>query len=99
MAVRMSALVQSKKSGGYIARKVIPKDVQEAYARLYGVRWEEQLKLPAGTSLHEAKKQHCEWLAEIETRIQGRPLRTLRNALEACQQTKHRHPVDQQAPL
>ena len=43
MAVRMAALDRSKKSGGYTARKVIPKDVQEAYARLYGVRWEAQL--------------------------------------------------------
>jgi hypothetical protein len=43
MAVRMAALDRSKKSGGYAARKVIPKDVREAYARLYGVRWEAQL--------------------------------------------------------
>ena len=42
MAVRMAALVRSK-NGEYIARKAIPKDVQEAYARLCGVRWEAQL--------------------------------------------------------
>jgi len=69
MAVRMAALVRSKKTGEYIARKAIPKDVQEAYARLYGVRWEALLKLPAGTSRHEAKTRLGEWLAEVETRI------------------------------
>lgn len=65
----MAALVRSKKSGEYIARKAIPKDVQEAYARLHGVRWEALLKLPAGTSRHEAKTRLGEWLAEVETRI------------------------------
>jgi hypothetical protein len=71
------------KSGEFLARKGIPEDVRDAYARLYGVRWEAQLRLPAGTSKHEAKTRHGEWLAEIETRIgalraaangEGRPL-------------------------
>lgn len=83
MAFRMAALVRSKRNGGYTARKAIPKDVQAAYARLYGVRWEAQFKLPAGTSSHEAKTRVAEWLAEVETRIaalratangQGQPL-------------------------
>lgn len=64
MAIRMAALVRSK-NGEYTARKAIPKDVQEAYARLYGVRWEAQLKLPAGTSSHDAKARLGEWLAEV----------------------------------
>jgi hypothetical protein len=68
MAVRMAALVRSK-NGEFFARKGIPADVREAYARLYNVRWEAQLKLPAHTSKHEAKTRHGEWLAEIETRI------------------------------
>lgn len=57
------------KNGELLARKGIPADVREAYERLYGVRWEAQLRLPAGTSKHEAKTRHGEWLAEIETRI------------------------------
>jgi integrase len=82
MAIRMVALVRSK-NGEFVARKGIPADVREAYARLYNVSWEAQLKLPAGTSKHEAKKRLGEWLAEVETRIaalratangQGQPL-------------------------
>ena len=42
----MAALNRSK-SGAYTARKGIPKDVQEEYARLYGHRWEAKLTLPA----------------------------------------------------
>jgi integrase len=68
MAIRMAGLNRLK-NGQLLARKVIPADVQDAYARLYGVRWEAQLKLPADTSKHEAKKSHGEWLAEVETRI------------------------------
>ena len=85
MAVRMVALVKSK-NGDFVARKGIPADVREPYARLYGVSWEEQLKLPAGTSRHEAKKRFGEWSAEVETRIaalratakgEGQPLTSL----------------------
>ncbi|MDA9398553.1 hypothetical protein [Bradyrhizobium sp. CCBAU 45389] len=68
MAIRMAALVRTK-SGEFFARKGIPADVREAYARLYGQRWEAQLRLPASTSKHEAKSKHGEWLAEVETRI------------------------------
>jgi len=64
----MAALVRSK-NGEFFARKGIPADVRDAYARLYNVRWEVQLKLPANTSQHEAKTRHGEWLADIETRI------------------------------
>jgi len=79
----MAALVRSKKSGEYTARKGIPKDVRETYARLYGPSWEVLFKLPAGTPTHEAKTRHAEWLAEVETRFaalravangQGQPL-------------------------
>jgi integrase len=67
----------------YVARKVIPKDVREAHAKLYGVGWEIRLTLPAHLTESEAKAKHGEWLAEIETRIEtlratakgkGRPL-------------------------
>jgi hypothetical protein len=56
-------------TGEFVARKGIPADVREAYARLYKVFWEERLTLPANTPPHEAKRRHGEWLAEIETRI------------------------------
>jgi integrase len=68
MAPFMVAL-KRRKAGGYAARKVIPKDVREDYAALYGMGWEEKLSIPTGTSPHEAKARHGEWLAEIETRI------------------------------
>src|SRR6516164_2561890 len=59
------------KGGGYAARKVIPADVREDYARLFGRgrAWEENIKLPADLSAHEAKARYGEWLAEVETRI------------------------------
>jgi len=68
MALRMVELVRAK-GGGFIARKGIPADVRDDYERLYGVRWEAQLRIPSGTPIPFAKSQHGEWLAEIETRI------------------------------
>ncbi len=55
------------KNGDHVARKGIPTDVRDAYARLYGVRWEAILTLPANTSKHDLKARHGEWLAEIES--------------------------------
>jgi len=76
MALRMVELVRAK-GGGFIARKGIPADVRDDYERLYGVRWEAQLRIPSGTPIPFAKSQHGEWLAEIETRIAA--LRAQRN--------------------
>src|ERR1700719_2768526 len=84
-----NARLNRLKNGQFFARKGIPADVREAYARLYNVTWEAQLRLPAHTSKHEAKARHGEWQAEIETRIaalraaaagQGQPL-TKQNAI------------------
>jgi integrase len=69
MALRMVALNRAS-DGRWFARKGIPEDVREEYARLYGVRREAHLKLPADTAKHEAKAQLGEWGAEIETRIE-----------------------------
>jgi integrase len=69
MAVRMPALNQLK-NGQFLTRKVIPRDVRDAYARLYGVLGETQLRQPADIPRHEAKTRHLEWTAEIETRIE-----------------------------
>ena len=69
MALRMVALIRAR-DGRWVARKGIPKDVRDDYARLYGVRYEAQLKLSGDTPRAEARLQLAEWTAEIETRIE-----------------------------
>jgi integrase len=68
MALRMVGLSRAA-DGRWFARKGIPEDVREEYARLYGLRREAHLKLPADTARHEAKARLGEWEAEVETRI------------------------------
>jgi hypothetical protein len=68
MALRMVALGRVA-DGRWVARKGIPEDVRDEYARLYGLRREAHLRLPADTPRHEAKTRLGEWEAEIETRI------------------------------
>lgn len=68
MALRMVALNRAS-DGRWFARKGIPEDVRNDYARLYGVKREAHLKLPADTARHEAKARLGEWEAEVETRI------------------------------
>ena len=54
--------------GGFIARKVIPFDVREEYAKRYGQRTEERLNTgPMPILLARAK--HREWSSEIEARF------------------------------
>jgi integrase len=54
--------------GGFVARKVIPADVRDEYARLYGPRVEERLN--TGTMpILVARAKHREWLSELEARI------------------------------
>jgi hypothetical protein len=67
MRFRMSSLRRSK-SGAYSARKGIPKDVREDYARLYGASWEAKFFAPAEVKPGEAKSRFNEWLAEVENR-------------------------------
>jgi integrase len=69
MALRMVSL-KSSKTGEWIARKGIPADARAQYKRLYGVGQEAILRVPAGTSKAQAKAQHGQWLAEVETRIE-----------------------------
>lgn len=54
--------------GGFIARKVIPADVKDDYARLYGRATEERLKTEPMTAV-QARARHREWLSEVEARI------------------------------
>ena len=51
-----------------MSRKRIPTDVQEAYAKLYGQRWEERLNSGPMPALL-ARAQHREWSNEIEARF------------------------------
>jgi integrase len=66
--IKVVALTRNK-SGEYVARKVIPKDVRSTYTQLYGVGWEARLTLPSNLTNAEANARHGAWLAEIETRI------------------------------
>jgi hypothetical protein len=65
---RVATKLTSTKSGGWYARKRIPEDVQDAYAKLYGVQWEERLTLAAMASTN-ARARLRDWLNEIEARI------------------------------
>ena len=54
--------------GGFVARKVIPLDVRDEYARLYDQRTEERLNTgPMPVLLARAK--YREWSSDIEARI------------------------------
>jgi hypothetical protein len=68
MAFRMAGMTRAK-SGAFKARKGIPKDVRDDYQALYGLRWEELFRAPAGCPLHRAKVLRSEWEAEIDSRI------------------------------
>ena len=43
--------------------------MRDDYQALYGVRWEELFRAPAGCPLHRAKVLRSEWEAEIDSRI------------------------------
>jgi integrase len=66
--LRVDIKLYSKRTGGFSARKRIPKDVRSEYSRLHGKSSEEWFSTgPVG--LAEAKRKVQEWSAEIETRI------------------------------
>jgi integrase len=65
---RVATTLKPAADGGWIARKRIPDDVKDAYAKLYGVRAEARFHcgpMPAP----QARMRHREWLSEIEARI------------------------------
>ncbi len=65
---RIGTKLATSRNGGFIARKVIPHDVRDEYAKLYGQRTEERINTgPIPLSLARAK--HREWSSEIEARI------------------------------
>jgi hypothetical protein len=57
------------RSGAFKARKALPEDILEAYAKLYGQRWEAIFWAPAGTHPDRAKFLHAEWLVAVERRV------------------------------
>jgi hypothetical protein len=65
----MTTLGQTK-TGRWIARKSIPKDVREAYQRLFKSGWETKFSCPKTVPPAEAKAKFWAWLGEIETRIE-----------------------------
>lgn len=69
VAFRVARMVRVK-SGAFKTRIGIPKDVREAYAALYGVRWEELFRAPPDCTPQRAKVLRAEWEAEIENRIE-----------------------------
>jgi integrase len=65
---RSAHKLASTGKGGFVARKVIPLDVRDEYAKLYGPRTEERLNTgPMPVLLARAK--HREWSSEIEARF------------------------------
>src|SRR5271167_5051773 len=66
---RVATKLTPTKSGGFTARKRIPADVQDDYARLHGVRWEARLSIDPGTPILLARARYREWFSEIESRI------------------------------
>jgi integrase len=61
----------TNKDGSFSARKRIPADVQDAYAKLYGNRWEDRFNSGPGVTAVLARAKHREWLSEIEARIEN----------------------------
>jgi hypothetical protein len=52
----------------WFARKRIPEDVRDAYAKLYRVKWEARLVLEPMPAV-KARGKHRDWLNEIDARI------------------------------
>jgi hypothetical protein len=57
------------KSGAFKARKAIPADIKDAYAKLYGKRAEELFRAPPDVAPQRAKALRAAWEEEIETRF------------------------------
>ena len=67
--MRVAFKLNASSTGGLYARKRIPADVREDYARLYGKSSEERFCAPPDATTITAKRLAHEWRAEIEGRI------------------------------
>jgi len=65
---RLATKLTPTASGGFVARKVIPHDVRDQYAKRYGQRTEERLNT-GPMAIAPARTKHREWSNEIEVRI------------------------------
>ncbi len=69
VAIPMTSLSRAP-NGDWFARKVIPKDVREAYKRAYGVSQEERFRRPKSLSAGTAKAELRDWDATVTGRIE-----------------------------
>jgi integrase len=65
---RSASKLAPTREGGFIARKVIPVDIRDKYAKLYGQRTEERL-ITGPMPVLLARAKHREWSSEIEARF------------------------------
>jgi hypothetical protein len=65
---RVATKLSPAADGGWTARKRLPDDVKDAYAKLYGVRAEASFRCGPMSTV-QARARHREWLSEIEARI------------------------------
>lgn len=64
------ARLKRVRTGAFKARKALPEDIiREAYAQVYGQKWEAIFWAPAGTPPDRVKLLHAEWLVEVERRL------------------------------
>jgi len=66
---RPASKMSPTQGGGFAARKVIPYDVRDEYAKLYGQRTEERLNTGGPMPALLARAKHREWSSEIEARF------------------------------
>jgi integrase len=69
MAVRMAKLRHDPKSGSWLSRKEVPRDIRDAYATTYGKRYEEIFRAPADCPAGRARVLFSEWQSEIDSRF------------------------------
>ncbi len=63
--------LRQDRSGNYIARKRLPDDVREEYARRHGPRFEAKFLARASVGAPAAKQKFREWDAEVTSRIEA----------------------------
>ena len=70
LTAKVSGLTAARR-GGYVARKLIPRDVQDAYGQLFGrgKRQHEAWFNSGPVDLLKARALHRDWLNDIEARI------------------------------
>lgn len=68
MPVLMPKLTRTT-NGDWLARKVIPSELRDAYAQVHGVRQEARFRRPGTMPQGQAKAEFTEWLAEVEGRL------------------------------